>query len=455
MEDKGFIRGTMSDTLIKLMKDEVEPEFPIERYEKLSPIIKINNTLIAVFVGAEFHFNEYFEVDIETMRNSLELYPPGVLFLLNSASQVTARGYIEEPKPRDLGLAMITAKWRKKVPVFCVKWPLIPSTTVRNIHGFKFTMWKSLSKVPKHLFRLNDIDKIYEKRKRMKLPRIEEAFPEPKDTVDRRLRDKSHAHEPSYARCVELTNSWRIVIPNTSQEILSLPVPYISSKVSKCINRDIHIVIGDNFNIITSHNRALSIVLAALFNLLPVREYLRYISPWSKGDTPRPRVRHVLATIDEFLNIIKEAYSKSKAEAETIATSLSIVWYLMLLILHCFIRPSLYPNAVKVKNLLIKPLRSNIKRYKNIQIQDNTLTIIGDNNKEVKLEFNSPYTALLGFLAVWNAIGLKMPLNEAIDEFLIPQSIMSMEKECLAALENIIIGRLFNKLIRKIEEELM
>jgi len=452
--DKGYVRGNIREALEKLRKNQVENKFPLEKYEKLNPIMKVNEISIAVFEGAVLGFNEYFEASFEDIVKYLKPTPPSVLLFINSAYQITASGFLDSPKPKDLGLVLITAKWRRNIPYFGVKWAIKPSSKVNEIQGFSFTMWDSVSssdKTVKTLFNNEIINEIYKKRKRMKLPKYEEAFPEPPEYVIKRLKDKNYAHEPLYSRCVELTNSWRIIVPNTSKDILSLPIPFISPTVCERIDAEMHVVIGDNFNVIVTSNGAFSIVLAVLFNLEPVREYLRYISPWSKGDTPRPRIKHVVATIDEFRELVRRLYSKYKFEAKSLATNLAITWYVMVKTLHSSMKPS--SNSIKISDLLVKPLRENLSKLSSLAIEDNAI-VVGNDERKVKLQFNDQYIALLSFLTLWNASGLKMNLNEALKKFHIPYEILQQERKYYEALKEVLYEKTFKKLMLKSKEEM-
>jgi hypothetical protein len=89
-------------------------------------------------------------------------------------------------------------------------------------------------------------------------------------------------------------NSWRVLIPNTSQT----PLPTVLGPSNS--------IVSDNFNVILATDKETTMAIAAVLGTKTAQGFLKSISPWAKGDTPRPRGRHVIATLDQNLSIIEE-----------------------------------------------------------------------------------------------------------------------------------------------------
>ena len=314
MRKVGIIRGSPKECLRKLEEEQVDLDnFPLRLKTEALSLFEILNTQVMIVEGSVLHPTRIFEVPLGLMDLEQVIgfskYPPGIVPYINSAYQVTGKGVI--PRPEDIGIPLLTTE------TFLIIWPLRPGRT-RQIGDKNYTLWASIPKEEAlKLFSIKAenreaLKQILDRVRRMRggtaKPIFAHTFPEPVEIVEERLTKK--IYEPEKARCLEAMTSWRIIVPSTTKNIVSLPVP-------ACFT-----VIGDVFNIVVVEDPHLTISIAAVLNTTYVRNYLSVISSWVRGETPRVRIREVAVSLRGFVDKIEEVYTTMKQEILKISTLL-------------------------------------------------------------------------------------------------------------------------------------
>jgi hypothetical protein len=310
----GIIRGEIEDVIERLKESDFDDEeYPVSRYDT-SYDVSLNDQDIHLLPGTqtdplnEFvlkHGNEEFTFDAE---------PPGILPYMSGSFQIKG----VDPAPIDVGLPAITNERGGKI---AVRWLF---TTPKSASD-GLSKWGRLqlgdeeeieeADETKYIEQVRDIAKpdkatvIDQRQGKSPSPVI--TYPEPIEVVE--SRKEEYWWEAWCARRQEIMSSWRVLIPNTSKTLL----PTILSPTNT--------IVADNFNIAVMPDGETTVALAAVLGTQKSQDFLRDISPWASGDTPRPRIKHVCATIHQNQDIIEQVLEDKQSELSDIAGNLEQV----------------------------------------------------------------------------------------------------------------------------------
>jgi hypothetical protein len=280
---KGIIQDDLDNLIDRLKEDNFDSEeFGLRRYEASdSSKVTVDGEDVHVIPGTfPYPVSSFVVKDGDFSKYSDD--PPGILPYINGGYNL--RG--ADPSPRTIGIPLISGEQQGKIGI---RWLFREGG-----YNSGLTMWNHLSEDE-----VSDLDGEIVPDKSGVISTREgkdlspaQSHPEPVDDV--RNRQEELWWECWCSRCQELMNSWRVLIPNTSKT----PLPTVLAPSNS--------IISDNFNVILTPDKKTAMAIAAVFGTGKAQEFLKSVSPWSKGDTPRPRGRHVIATLDQNLSIIEE-----------------------------------------------------------------------------------------------------------------------------------------------------
>ena len=436
MRKIGIVKGSPDECLVKLREEQLDlTDFPLRLKAETLSILRILGAQVMVVEGSVLHPTGAFEVPLRLSPDvkrvpGFSRRPPGVVPYVNSARQVTGRNVI--PSPRDVGVPLLTTE------VFLVIWPLRPDGK-RQIGNRDYILWASISEEEAiSLFsakaRGKDelrqiLSRIEEMRRGTAKPTFAHTFPEPVEAVEERLTKK--IYEPEKARCLEAMSAWRVIVPSTTKDVVSLPVP-------ACFT-----VIGDVFNIIITGDPCLTISIAAVLNTAYVRDYLTAISSWVRGETPRVRVREVAVALNSFADKIGEISTRAGKKLCDTGALLQRLFEAQVSFIAELIGEGV-ERPVKVSELYraCSAVPGKSARLRGvISLDEESLSLrVGKNT--VELKFGDPDqvadAALLAWLCAGAALSfrefLEMPLPRLIDFRTVHEAFMEMPFKKLVGL---------------------
>lgn len=279
---KGIIQDELGNLIDRLKNEDFDSEeFALKRYKASdSSKLEINGKDIYIIPGTFPYPVSSFVMEL----NDFSIYsdePPGILPYIQGGFNLHGA----EPSPLFVGIPLISAEQQKKIGI---RWLFHEGDDEENL-----TMWDHLEEdevIKKSDEVIPDQSEVISTRKDKDLSGGQ-SYPEPVDDV--RNRREKFWWECWCARCQELMNNWRVLIPNTSKT----PLPTVLGPSNS--------IVADNFNVIFTPDGKTSMAIASVLRTDMAQKFLKSISPWSKGDTPRPRGRHVIATIEQNLSIIE------------------------------------------------------------------------------------------------------------------------------------------------------
>ena len=383
----GISRGSREHCLAALRTDEFDlHEFPLKTYGELDRF-SVGGVDVRIYQGVNTVPQERFQVSLdEPAARHAGLDVPGVVPFLVSAFQVSAKKRRGSPRPTHVGLPLLTTE-----SDYLIRWMFGRNGATHA----QQTLWRrlgdaELDSLPGHV-RPNPSIKP-QARSGSSYQAVSGAYaaPEPSEFVDPRA--GGLPHEPWLARSVELAEGWRVVVPNTSISCRPAVVP-----------PDLTIV-GQNFNVLVCPSPEVALAIAAILSRPQPLAYLTGIAPWSQGDTPRPRSKHVKTTLWTFAEHVHTLLIDTAPELARFAGHLRHVWQLQL-------RAAL--SIARAEHAPGQPLRN---RYTAIEPRDQLDAVpialeglrgqhlrVGTGRNTVQIEFRTQEGAALGAVAVWCA----------------------------------------------------
>ncbi len=481
--DVGIIKAKdFNDVISKLQNDHWDLNtFPIEiiiegkgkEYISIScGSASPNEIFLLVLEGVVFHPTKLFE--FKTKKNPPTLSdPPGIVPYLSTAYQISGAAKDKVyPSPIDVGVPLLTAG-RGETREYGVVWTLIPSDKVKQIDNLlTIRLWKSVAETEEDL--PNDIKEFFNemvevpKRSKGKTKRSKEkekirrkdyiikirsgtkapspahCFPEDLETVKERLEVKYW--EPEKARCVEAANSWRVVIPSTSKNVVSAILPPVFT------------VINDVFNIVIFGDQGkAAVTLGLLLSTKKAREHLALYSSWVQGETPRPRVMQVRGVLSELSGLVPEICDGFRSEIDKLRNYIQVFYHLQVDYLR---RWSIYnkydKNVLKIRDAYknISGKISTIGNIRGVLIEDEgkdtlSFTLLGSKG-QVKIGFSDPSHYASAALASWLGAGLGLPTRDYLNLPLLAE----LSPDEVSAITSL-LGGFFSEVRDQIEREFL
>jgi len=419
---KGIIQDDLDNLIDRLKENDFDSEeFALKRYEASDSskvtvggedVHVIPGTFpypVSSFVVKHGNFSEYSDD------------PPGILPYINGAYNL--RG--AEPSPRSIGIPLVSGEVKGKIGI---KWLFREGG-----YSSGLTMWDHLSEDE-----VSDLDSELVPKKSGVISTREgkdlspaQSHPEPVEDV--RNRQGDYWWECWCARCQELMNSWRVLIPNTSKT----PLPTVLGPSNS--------IVSDNFNVILAPDRKTAIAVAAVFGTETAQSFLKSISPWSKGATPRPRGRHVIATLDQNLSIVEEILANEGDSLSDRADELEQFYDDLLGVLKSYIdgsggttlrdRYTSIPDSADLDSEVLGVSEGS----------DNCHVKILTKDGEVEIGFHDEeYTSTMA-LAVWVGAGFNDTINTVLN--------VPSVKTDHAAVEAVLYQKSFQEFCQTIEED--
>lgn len=390
----GIIRGELEDVLERLKEDDFDDdEYPISRYDT-SYDVSIDGDEIDLLPGTQTDPVSEFVLKYGENEFTFDKEPPGILPYISGGFQIKGG----DPSPIDVGLPHIANERGGKI---AVRWLFTEIASASDglsewgrLHSDDVEGIREVAKPDK--------DTVIENRQG-KSPSPVITYPETVETVESRKED--YWWEAWCARRQEIMSSWRVLIPNTSKT----PLPTVLSPENT--------VVADNFNIAVLPDGETAVAVAAVLGTQKSQDFLKEISPWASGDTPRPRVKHVCATIHQNKGIIESVLDDKQSELSTIASNLGQF--------HTDLNEALR-SYLRVDEEDTERFRA---RFTGISDQDamsdeiEGVTTITDTNAvvletsrgDVEVEFHEADYAAGFAAAAWLATGFGDPVNLVLD----------------------------------------
>jgi hypothetical protein len=421
----GIIRDDL-DQVIDRLKDEDfdDTEFPNSLYQtdyKLS----IDQEDILLIPGTQVGPVAEYVVKHGDSDWVYDDSPPGILPYVNGAFQIKGGS----PSPSEVGIPLFSNERMGKIGI---RW-LFRSTQSRSNDGL--TDWERLTEdeVEDLPSRVKPEEQSIKSSRSGKDPSPRITYPESVELVESRKDD--YWWECWCARAQELMDTWRVLVPNTAKN----PLPTLLGPENT--------LVADNFNVVIQPDGETAVALAAVLSTETAQDFLREISPWSKGDTPRPRVKHVAATIHQNRGIVETVLDEKDAELEELKNGIHQFHEDTLGVLRKYVEGSSSGDTT---------LRD---RYTSISDQDklnSEITGVSAGNSQQKLdigtedgdvtvEFHDTEYAASMAIAVWLSAGF----GDTVDDTLEIQTVTAN----LDAVESILYNKEFNNFCQTIEAD--
>jgi len=244
-----ILRGSREHCLSGLISGEFDlAEYPLKTYGG-HEAITIADEEVRIYQGVNPTPQRRFQVFLgNEAAGFLGFDLPGVVPFLVSSFQVSARHRVSYPKPTEIGLPLLTTE-----DGYMIRW-MFGRNGARNAGH---TLWRRLTQeeldqVPQVLMPDESIEP--DARTGVSYQGVSGgvAAPEPAEYVQARA--GGFPHEPWMARSVELANSWRVVVPNTSVSCRPVIVPPSLT------------IIGQNFNVILCNSSLVAIAIGIVLS---------------------------------------------------------------------------------------------------------------------------------------------------------------------------------------------
>lgn len=419
---KGIIQDDLSNLIDRLKEDDFDSEeFALRRYEasdssKVSvdgeDVHVIPGTFpypVSSFVVKDGNFSEYSDD------------PPGILPYINGGYNL--RG--ADPSPTSIGVPLISGEQQGKIGI---RWLFREGG-----YNSGLTMWDHISE--DDVSDLNselvpDKSGVTNTREGKDLSPAQ-SHPEPVEDV--RNRQEDLWWECWCARCQELMNSWRVLIPNTSKT----PLPTVLGPSNS--------IVADNFNVILAPDKQTAMAIAAVLRTAKAQGFLKSISPWSKGDTPRPRGRHVIATLDQNLSIIEEILANETTRLEDRADELAQFYADMLDVVKSYVGGS-GPTTLRDRYTSISDSADLDSEVLGVSEGSDDLHVtVQTEDGETEIGFHDEeYTSTMAH-AAWIGAGFDDTIDTVLD-------VPSVETD-LTAVESVLYQKSFQDFCQTVEED--
>jgi len=306
---KGIIIDDL-DKVVERLKDSDfdDDKFAYEQYSEGDSTFDIGGETVHTLQGEVTYPRDEFAVGYDALYESnveLSESPPGIIAYLKGARQLKGTS----PAPRDIGFPALTNDTNVGI-----RW--LFSTDNTGGSG-PFTGWERLSEDE-----VDELESIVTPNKSVVRSAREDAgisggsaYPESERIVSSRVHD--HWWEVWCARCQELMNSWRVVLPAGSAD----PRPVVLSPHNT--------IVSNNFNFVTFPNGKKAVAAAAVLSSDTIQEQIPQIVPWSKGGgtgrddtTPRPGVKHFRALLHKHRSKVADVVDDDVGDVSTLAENL-------------------------------------------------------------------------------------------------------------------------------------
>jgi len=421
----GIIRDDLDQVIDRLEEGDFDDtEFPNSLYQtdyKLS----IDQEDILLIPGTQVDPVAEYVVKHGDSDWAYDDSPPGILPYVNGAFQIKGGS----PSPSEVGIPLFSNERMGKIGI---RW-LFRSTQSRSNDGL--TDWNRLTEdeVEDLPSRVKPEEQSIKSSRSGKDPSPRITYPESVELVESRKDD--YWWECWCARAQELMDTWRVLVPNTAKN----PLPTLLGPENT--------LVADNFNVVIQPDGETAVALAAVLSTETAQDFLREISPWSKGDTPRPRVKHVAATIHQNRGIVETVLDEKGTELGELKNGIHQFHEDTLSVLRKYVESSSSGDTT---------LRD---RYTSISDQDKLNSEItgvsaGNSNQEVGIgtedggvtvEFHDTEYAASMAIAVWLSAGF----DDTVDDALSTQTVGAD----LDAVESILYNKEFNSFCRTVESD--
>lgn len=422
----GIIRDELDQVIKRLNNGDFDDtEFPNSLYQTEYEL-SIDQETILLIPGTQVGPVAEYVIKHEDASLTYDDSPPGILPYVNGAFQIKGG----TPSPTDVGIPLFSNERMGKIGI---RW-IFQSTQNRSKDGL--TDWGRLTEdeVEDLPDRVKPDEQSVKSSRSGKDPSPRITYPEAVDLVESRKDD--YWWECWCARAQELMNSWRVLVPNTAKN----PLPTILGPTNT--------IVADNFNVVVQPDGETAIAVCSVLCTQTAQDFLQEISPWSKGDTPRPRIKHVAATIHQNRGTIETILNKKYTEITELKEGIS----------------QFHQDTTRVLKEYIKAEGSTQTdstlrdRYTSISDQDNlsdevTGVSSTGNQREVKVEtrnsqvvikfHDSEYAASMA-IATWLGAGF----NDTVDTIL---DVPDVETD-LSAVQSILYEESFGNFCNNIEK---
>lgn len=295
----GIIRDDLDEVIERLREEDFDDtDFPNSLYQT-NYQLSIDQETIRMIPGTQVDpVSEY----VVKHGDSALVYddsPPGIMPYVNGAFQIKGGS----PSPTEVGIPLFSNERMGKIGI---RW-VFRSTKSRSSDGL--TDWDRLTEdeVDDLPDRVKPDEQAIKSSRSGKDPSPRITYPESVDLVESRKDD--FWWECWCARAQELMDTWRVLVPNTAKN----PLPTILGPTNT--------IVADNFNVVIQPDGETAVAVASILSTETAQDFLREISPWSKGDTPRPRVKHVASTIHQNRGIIEDVLDEKSGELSELKES--------------------------------------------------------------------------------------------------------------------------------------
>lgn len=396
-----ILRGSANKCLDGLRNGQSDlTEYPLKSYTGQGNL-RLNETTVELYQGVNTVPQKRFQVELgEDAAVHAGLEVPGIIPFLVSGMQLSDTWGKVSPSPLEVGIPNLLL-----VSGCLIRWIFSRDGSTHNGHR----LWGRLSEA--ELDDLPDIvrpDESIEEGKResssYENPSGGITDPEPPEFVEPRA--GGLPHEPWNARSIELAESWRVVVPNTTQTIGALLVPPTLT------------IVGQNFNVLLPGTGARAVAINRVMSQPSTVDYLAGICPWSKGGTPRLRKKHINATLWRFEDKIADELEKRESLREA-AQGYRSFWRVHVLSSVAIARRREDGMRLRSKYNRISPQQGSLDRVPSDlnELSDSTLTV-GTEQGDVEIVFDTPMNAALASIAVWTGMPRSLTIDEALSIYL-------------------------------------
>lgn len=421
----GIIRDDLDQVIGRLKDGDFDDtEFPNSLYQT-NYELSIDQETILLIPGTQVDPVAEYVVKHGDASLTYDDAPPGILPYVNGAFQIKGG----TPSPTDVGIPLFSNERMGKIGI---RW-LFHSTQSRTNDGL--TDWGRLTEdeVEDLPDRAKPDEQSIKSSRSGKDPSPRITYPEAVDLVESRKDD--YWWECWCARAQELMDTWRVLVPNTAKN----PLPTILGPTNT--------IVADNFNVVVQPDGETAIAVGSVLGTQTAQDFLREISPWSKGDTPRPRIKHVAATIHQNRGTIETVLDEKDTEITELKEGISQFHQDTLRVLKKYVEGSSQGDST---------LRD---RYTSISDQDklsNEITGVSSSGTQrevrvdtgtgqVTVEFHDSEYAATMAIATWLGAGFGETVDSVLD-------VPDVETD-LSAVQSILYEGSFGNFCRTIETD--
>lgn len=422
-----IIRGSRQHCLDGLRDDVFDlSEYPLRTYTDHNTFV-IEDGELRVIQGVNPVPQDRFLVPLGTPAARLAgSVLPGIVPFLVSTIQASARRRIADPQPTDVGLPLLTTE-----NAYLIKWLLGLPEPGSGVPG----QWRRLSQdeilqLPECARPDPSVDP--DARSAASYQTVSAAVAAPEAVEFVLPRAHGLPHEPWLARSPELACSWRLVVPNTSISCRPVAVP-----PGLC-------VIGQNFNVLAGAAPEILLAAGILLSREHVLEFLVGISPWSQGDTPRPRTKHINATLWMFKSELEEIIRDHRETLRNLGVDLRIVWQLHLAAATHFAR------GASETGVCLREMYTEISPRKGMAavptaVLDRTgrWLHLGSREGDIRLRFRTPTQAALAAAFAWSLIPQELSIAD-IFAVRFPDGLLTFDDQ---AVNRILFTKIWSQLV--------